>query len=221
MIDRILRSRKKPLGCVITLPGRGGTGKEMVEIYKESRLTKSLIVGVTPPNRQWYPLPNGVGDQRAAVSGLDDAIDNVFKTLSRVRHNFGITSRNTALVGFSAGAVVALQVAARSEHPFAAVLCHSGAILEPDKLPLCKHPSTKILLIHSMDDTCFYWDERYVPMKEALRAKGYNFMSLEREMGNHGLYHSDMVVAGMFLAPLLGYPKNWNKAETRVTTEIR
>jgi len=207
MIDRILRSRKKPLGCVVTLPGRDGTGKEMVELYKQSGLTKSLIVGVTPPNRQWYPLPNGAGDQKAAVSGIDAAVVNVFKTLSRIRRNFGITSRNTALAGFSAGAVVALQVAARSEHPFAAVLCHSGAILEPDKLPPCKHPSTKILLIHSRDDTCFYWEERYLPMKAALKAKGYNFMCLERDTGNHGLYRADMIVAGMFLSPLFGYKK--------------
>lgn len=210
MIDRILRSRKKPLGCVLTLPGRGGTGKEMVEFYKQSELTKSLIVGVTPPNRQWYPLPNGVEDQKEAVGGLNDAVTNVFKTLSKVRRSFGITSRNTALVGFSAGAVVALQVAAHSEHPFAAVLCHSGAILEPDKLPPCKHPSTKIMLIHSRDDTCFYWDERYIPMKEALLAKGYNFTSLERETGNHGLYRDDIVMAGMFLSHLFGYKKPIN-----------
>ena len=215
VIDRILRARKKPLGCIVTLPGRGGTGRGMVDIYKQTELDKSLIIGITPSEKQWYPLPNGVEDQQAAVAGLDNAIENISGTLKRIRRSFGVVSRNTVLAGFSAGAVVALQIAALSEFPFAAVICHSGAILEPNKLPQCKHPSTKIMLVHSQDDTCFFWDERYLPMKKALQEKGYDFVSLERRVGNHGIYRPEIVMAGTFLAPILGYPKNWTHSEAK------
>jgi predicted esterase len=218
LIDRIVRARKKPLGCILALPGRGGSGKEMVEIYKHSELRKSTFIGVTPKMRQWYPMPNGANDQEAAISGLDEAVENIYKTLRRIRRGFGVLSRDTALVGFSAGAVVALQAAVRSDYPFAAVVCHSGAVLEPDKLPYCKHPETKILLIHSQDDTCFYWDERYMPMKQSLKTKGYNFISVEHKVGNHNLYRSDIVMSSMFLAPLLRYPATWKHSEIESRT---
>lgn len=191
--------------CVITLPGRAGHGDTIADFYAHScGLEETVFVGLTPENYYWYPLPVSATNQEAAVAGLPHARFEIEKAISIVRDKYGIPKERTALVGFSAGGVMAIQVAAYSDEPYAAVVSHSGAILEPKDLPPCKHETTAYVLIQCKDDMCFAWDERYLPMKRALLENGYDTFSLEHPLGGHGMSEEDIRQAGKFMSSWMG-----------------
>lgn len=211
MIEHIIMPREKPVGCVIVLPGRGGSGTALAKEYKQfSGLTRTIFVGLTPTNLEWYPMPNGIHNQTAAVHGLEVAQKKVEAVTRHIRRTCRVHRENFALVGFSAGAVVSLHTAINSDWDYAGVVSHSGALLEPAKVKPFNDLHLQMMMIHCKDDCCFYWDERYVPTKTALKEGGYNVAFVEHEKGGHDMTKADFMMAGLFLAPLLGYPPTWN-----------
>lgn len=210
MIERVLVPKGKPIGCVMVLPGRGMSGREIAETYRSlSGLSSTLFIGFTPKERQWYPMPNGVKDQDAAVEGLALTMTKIERATRRILNTFRVRRNAVALVGYSAGAVVSLYTAINSKLNYAAAVGHSGALLEPAKVSYCNKPNLQLMMAHCKDDCCFFWDERYVPTRNALKTNGYNLSSREHETGGHAMMNGDVVAAGLLLAPLLGYPSNW------------
>jgi predicted esterase len=191
-------------GCVIALPGRNVTGEAMAGLCYHLNLPCTTIVVLEPNKLEWYPPPNGVHDQAQAVKGIDAAVKAINGTISRIQRGFRFKRSQIALVGVSAGSVMAIQVAAASDKPFAAVCAMAGAILEPDKLPKAKN-QTPILLRHAYNDNCFTWEERYLPMKKALTDKGYNIFVSEKAEGAHNVSAHDAYVLGQFARRRLGY----------------
>jgi predicted esterase len=220
MIDRILRVRKKPLGCILCLPGREDTGRNLAEIYKGAELRQTMIVGMTP-KYEWYPAPNGPNDQTEAIAGLSGAVEMVEKVLTKIRKGFGVKKEQVVLVGFSAGAVVALETFARSKYPFAAVVCHSGAILDHENFPHCKFTTVPVFATHCQDDTVFSCKERFWPMCDTLEHCGYNLIPMEHRKGNHSIFKQDIIqiASGKHLpseeslARRLGYPEDWRHSQ--------
>ena len=90
---------------------------------------------------------------------------------------------------------MAIQLAVNSDEEYAGVISHNGAILDPSSLPLAKH-KTPFLVFHSKDDDCFFWEERYLPMKEALISQKYNSQFHEEEDGRHFLLSKHIMTAG-------------------------
>ncbi len=199
----VFNSQNNPNGCILALPGRGGTGTNMAMLYRYANLHKVMIVGVTPEKFEWYPQPYGAFDQEDAVLGLDKAIISVDRILWKIENKFGIPKERTAIVGFSAGGVMAIQAGINLPYNFAGIVCHGGAILEPNKVPSC-NKDTPILLIHATDDEAFGWDERYLPMKDSLITNGYKVKTHERIFGGHRVLYRDISVAGSFLAQRFG-----------------
>jgi phospholipase/carboxylesterase len=195
-------------GCLIILPGRGVPGSLMLHFCREMELRRTLLVSLEPYRLAWYPMPNGANDQKRACMGLPYAVNAVEEGIKRVQAAFGVENRDMALVGFSAGSVVALQVAMRSEQEFAACVSLAGAILEPGKVEPAKN-QTPLVLQHNADDECFKWYERYLPMRHALESNGYKVHRLERPFGNHTLYVNDAINVARLIGPRLGYPQKW------------
>jgi predicted esterase len=222
MIDRILRVDGRPLGCILTLPGRGGTGRSLAEIYKGAELKKTMIVGMTP-HPEWYPAPHGPDDQIDAVTGLTHAVKMVEKVLKKIRKGFGIKKEEVVLVGFSAGGVVALETMARSKYPFAAVVCHSGAILDPQNFPVCKFKKVPIYTTHCCDDDTFSWLDRYCVLCTTLKDRGYYQIALEHARGGHAIFKQDIIEiangVGSWqpsLARHLGYSADWRHSQAHL-----
>lgn len=211
---------EEPTSCILILPGRGECGSDLARFYENTELKNTIIVGITPYKREWYPMPNGPSDQAAAVNGIKDAIAAIETVLEKIQHMFSLTRDKIAIAGFSAGGVMALQVAAYSEKSFAAAVCHGGAILEPDKLPPAKDSYMPILLTHSEDDPIFAWDERYLPMKEALLKQDYNVHTVEWLSGGHSLSSEDMIVTGVFLSKCFKYPKEWKHSRQHIVKQM-
>lgn len=202
----VLKPEKKAKGCIVALPGRGGHGETLAKIYNDVSKKNDapfLVIGLTPRKFKWYPMPNGASDQREAVNGIERARIAIEETVYRISDKFGFSHDNIALVGFSAGAVMAIQVAVHSIEPYACVVGHSGAILDPPSLPYC-HTPTPIILTHNQDDQCFSWEERYLPMKNALIDKRYKLRWIESKEGNHNIWDDSLDVSFHYLMERFG-----------------
>jgi predicted esterase len=104
--------------------------------------------------------------------------------------------------------VMAVDLATRASKRYGGAVCLSGAILEPKLVPPAKSETTPIMLIHKVDDDCFSWEERYLPMKNILQQQGYATTCIERPYGGHHISLSDLVTTSEWIAPLLGI-KDW------------
>lgn len=182
-----------PEYAVFCIPGRYQNGQEFARAYySHCDIRRSVFVGPTPEGLAWYPAPQSPTNQEKAVRGMARARRALEAMQKAVETRFGIGKERTILVGFSAGGVMAIDVAAHSDDPYLGVVCHHGAILDPNRLPECKHPQMPILLTHNQDDDCFKWDERYIPMKRALVRKKYRLYVKERETGGHRVSELDI-----------------------------
>lgn len=147
---------------------------------------------------EWYPIPNGPLDQCASVNGIKTNLYSLHKMVKRISNSFGIEKENVSLIGFSAGAVMALELTAHNKKPFHSVVSHAGAILRTDTFPICKN-NTPILLMHNKNDNCFYWDERFIPMCECLKNKNYRFKVSVKNTGLHNISSEDIRIATDFM----------------------
>jgi predicted esterase len=188
-----------PRACILNLPGRAQSGFSLAQLYRHySLIPHTMVIGITPRDMEWYPMPNGVNDQEEAVEGQWRAIETVDHIVQIIEKRYGINSSKILLAGYSAGAVVSLLSAIHlKHHTFAGVVAHAGAILDTDSVIPCSI-DTPILLIHARDDNTFDWYERYIPMKASLIRAGYTVYSREKDKGGHGLCKNDLILAGKF-----------------------
>ncbi len=192
-------SNKKPEYAVICIPGRMNDGAIWAEQYfRKSKLHDTVFVGPTPHGLAWYPMPISAGRQEEALSGLNIARDAIESVVEETMNKYKIAKKNIALVGFSAGGVMAIQTAAYSEDSYNSVIVHNGAILEPNDMPT-KMNDTPYLLIHNQDDYCFDWFERYLPMKSVLIENGCELSVIEKTNGSHTVYDDDIEQGVLFM----------------------
>jgi predicted esterase len=194
VIEALLRESDK-LVCLLT--GRGGTARDLLNTYAHSDLDCNLVA-IQPEKGEWYPLPNGPNDQLSAILGIQDALPDLHNIIKRVMSEVGVKKSKTSLVGFSAGGVMALELNAHNKNPFHSIVVHAGAILRTEKFPISKN-NTPILLIHNRDDDCFEWEERFIPMCECLKSKGYNFAFSTGYEGGHSITGQDIDNATRFI----------------------
>lgn len=200
----VIRASGECKGCVLVLPGRGLTSGLMERFMHYVGLWKLHKVILEPDNLEWYPVPNGINDQEDAIAGLTPAKECLEKEIGRINKAWGFESKDIAIVGFSAGSVMALHLLAHSNKPYAGILSLAGAILEPEKLPKAKF-NTPVLLQHNEDDMCFEWEERYLPMKKALTEKGYNLTVKEGCGSGHNLTGEEVDLSREFLIKIFNY----------------
>ena len=184
-------SLEKPTHAIILLPGRNNSAEMMMDVFSSIFEISRLVVYSIQPENEWYPIPNGIDDQVDAVNGLDENISSIRDYIFGLLKKDEIKTENTILIGFSAGAVVALELLTKYQDNFSLVVCHSGAILLPDEIKKAE-TTTEIMLFHRKDDYCFDWNERYLPMKMNLEEKGYNINCHESSWGNHLIYKTDI-----------------------------
>ncbi len=178
--------------CIIFLPGRQGSALQLMQLY-DQHLKDITLIGIEPET-EWYPLPKGAEDQSLAVVGMKKTRKALLKKIKTLGYN------KIALVGFSAGAVTAIQCAIHSNERFAGIVSHSGAILQPQKTPPVRFPDMPFLLFHNLYDNCFSWHERYLPMKEVLQERGYSIKTIEKTDSTiHGITPEEIGIASKFL----------------------
>jgi len=103
--------------------------------------------------RQWFAIPWLDGSPMAlAEAGLDRAAADLDGFLDTRLAEARLAPDRLALLGFSQGAMLALQVAPRRARPVAGVVAISGRLLRPERLAAEAVSKPPVLLIHGDQD---------------------------------------------------------------------
>jgi predicted esterase len=186
----IEESNKDYKGTILLFSGRGNSAYDLLMLYKNNEKSDHYRLISIEPYSEWYPLPNGSGNQEEAVLGLRDTIPRLKNTINKLKENYDLNESNLFVAGFSAGAVVALQILLSTDEVFGGVVCHNGAIL--DMSEPSKSNMTPVLVFHCNDDDCFSWDERFIPMKEFLIENSFIVSFIEKNEGGHYVDNEDI-----------------------------
>jgi len=127
-----------PLGdataALILLHGRAGSAQEMLTLASELTSSKSFAWFVPEAaGRQWYPFSLLEKPEKNSAA-LHSAIAVVKRSLEKAAAA-NIAVERTVLFGFSQGATVALEFAARNPRRYGALIALSGALLGPEGTP--------------------------------------------------------------------------------------
>src|SRR5579883_1084551 len=158
--------------------------------------------------------PNGGGYQWFPISSIEPrAIEAALHQAASILDDFvaaALSERNLgpdrlALVGFSQGAVMALDRALRRADSARAIVIFSGMLADPTCRLASDAQRPPILLVHGTEDRVI----RFAYMAEtkaALEAAGFPVETVERPRLGHGIDHEGAARAARFLARHLAGP---------------
>lgn len=152
-----------------------------------------------PFGRQWFPIPWLDGSSEAeAAAGLEASAADLNAFLDIVLHSEGIEADHLALVSFSQGTMMSLEVAPRRAEKIAGVVAFSGRLLRTEKLMSEAKVKPPILLLHGDADPVVPFEE----MKKAASAlmdAGFETYGHVMKGTGHGISPDGLGVALNFL----------------------
>ena len=167
-------SNNKAQQIIVLCHGYGGDGKDisLLAINWRRFLPDAIflcpnapeICPVNPQGYQWFDLSSEKEDVILEKSLL--AEEKLSKYLDQVIQDFQLEFSNLALVGFSQGCMMAIQVALKNKEQINCLIGYSGKIINQKHLSENINSKPKILLMHGSNDTI-------VPPTHLLEAKEY------------------------------------------------
>jgi phospholipase/carboxylesterase len=167
-------SKNKPRQVVVLCHGYGGDGKDIstLAINWQRFLPDAIFLcpnapetcSINPQGYQWFDLTTEKEDiilekSLIAEKKLNTFLDQVFK-------NFQLEPSNLALVGFSQGTMISIQVALKKKEQINCLIGYSGKVINQKYLSENINSKPKIFLMHGANDTI-------VPPTHLLEAKEY------------------------------------------------
>jgi phospholipase/carboxylesterase len=150
----------KPRRLVVFLHGYGADGNDLIDIGRvwAPALPDAAFISPhapwpcdqSPLGRQWFPLSGG--DPALLRAGAQSAAPLLDAFLDRELARYGIAPADLALVGFSQGTMMALQVGARREQAIAGIVGYSGLLPGPEHLAAEAISRPPVLLVHGDAD---------------------------------------------------------------------
>jgi phospholipase/carboxylesterase len=156
----------KAKNLVVFLHGYGADGNDLIEIGRawQSLLPDTAFVsphapnpcGQSPMGREWFPLTMRDPSERWTGVNAAALVLNAFLDAELTRHS--LPGSALALVGFSQGTMMSLQVGLRRTTPPAAIVGYSGMLVTPnddaeiDKFAEEIVARPPVLLIHGDQD---------------------------------------------------------------------
>jgi phospholipase/carboxylesterase len=127
----------EPLGqaraAMVMVHGRGATAEDILELAIELNRTGFAYLAPQAANNSWYPQ-SFLAPIASNEPWLSSALDRLSTVLQRVEEG-GIPRERTILLGFSQGACLALEFAARHAQRYGGVAALSGGLIGPDGTP--------------------------------------------------------------------------------------
>ena len=119
--------------ALIMLHGRGGSAEDMLAFADVLAQPDLAYLAPQAAGHSWYPYPFTAPIERNEpwLSSALRVIDTLLERLS----DAGFGSERVALVGFSQGACLALEYAARHARRYAGVIGLSGGLIGPEGTP--------------------------------------------------------------------------------------
>ena len=173
-------SKNKPQQVIVLCHGYGGDGKDIstLAINWQRFLPEAIflcpnapeICAVNPQGYQWFDLSSDKEELILEKSLVAEEKLNTF--IDQILNNFQLEPNNLALVGFSQGCMVSIQIALKKKKQISCLIGYSGKVINQKHLSDNIHSKPKIFLMHGANDTL-------VPPTHLLEAKEY--------LKNHGI----------------------------------
>ena len=167
-------SKNKPQQVIVLCHGYGGDGKDIstLAINWQRFLPETIflcpnapeICAVNPQGYQWFDLSSDKEEVILEKSLVAEAKLNIF--LDQILDNFQLEPNNLALVGFSQGCMINIQIALKKKKQISCLIGYSGKVINQKHLSDNIHSKPKIFLMHGANDTL-------VPPTHLLEAREY------------------------------------------------
>tara|TARA_Y100000590_G_scaffold337467_1_gene384466 strand:- start:1002 stop:1658 length:657 start_codon:yes stop_codon:yes gene_type:complete len=167
-------SKSKPKQIVILCHGYGGDGKDIssLAINWQRFLPDAIflcpnapeICAINPQGFQWFDLTSENETIIFEKTLIAEKKLNTF--IDQALNNFQLNLSNLALVGFSQGTMISIQVALKKKEQINCLIGYSGKIINQKHLSGSISSKPKIFLMHGANDTI-------VPPTHLLEAKEY------------------------------------------------
>ena len=173
-------SKNKPRQVIILCHGYGGDGKDIsaLAINWQRFLPDAIflcpnapeVCVVNPQGYQWFDLTSEKKEIILEKSLIAEEKLNTF--LDQVFNNFQLEPSSIALVGFSQGCMIGIQVGLKKKEQINCLIGYSGKVINQKHLSDNINSKPKMFLMHGANDTI-------VPPTHLLEAKEY--------LKNHGI----------------------------------
>ncbi len=120
-------------GAVVMVHGRGATAESILELRHEFESPELACVAPQAAGYTWYPN-SFMAPMERNEPGLSSGLARLGETLAELEAR-GIPPERTILLGFSQGACLSLEFAARNARRYAAVVGLSGGLIGPPGTP--------------------------------------------------------------------------------------
>ncbi|MBT9384287.1 prolyl oligopeptidase family serine peptidase [Pseudooceanicola sp. CBS1P-1] len=202
--------------AVVFLHGYGANGADLLGLADPlgEHLPDTMFIAPDAPESvpgapfgfQWFPIPWMDGSsEEESERGLLAAVEDLNAFLDALMVDEDLLPEQVALVGFSQGTMMSLQVAPRREDPLAGVVGFSGRVLRPELLEDEVQSTFPVLLVHGdMDEVV---PPQNLPVAiETLQGAGFKevFAHVEKGTG-HGIAPDGLSVALAFLRDKCGF----------------
>ena len=167
-------SKNKPRQVIVLCHGYGGDGKDIsaLAINWQRFLPDAIflcpnapeICSVNPQGYQWFDLASDEEEVILEKSLVAEKKLSIF--LDQVFENFQLDPSNLALVGFSQGTMMVIQVGIKKKNKINCLIGYSGKIINQKHLSENINSKPKMFLMHGENDTI-------VPPTHLLEAKEY------------------------------------------------
>lgn len=214
-MTRILKFGRKPAASgaakslVVFLHGYGANGADLLGLADAMarHLPDTAFVAPDAPEPlpqmasayQWFSIPRFDGSSAsAAEAGLRQASADLNAFLDQQLADAKLGPEALALVGFSQGAMMSLQVAPRRQTAMAAVVAISGRLIHPERLAAEAVVKPPVMLIHGDQDPVVDFAEMALA-GNALVAAGFETYGHVMQGTGHGIAPDGLAVAMGFL----------------------
>ena len=154
-------SKGKPKQAIILCHGYGGDGKDisLLAINWQRFLPDAIflcpngpeICSVNPQGFQWFDLKTE--KEEVILEKSLEAEKKLTLFLDQVLDNFGLEPKNLALIGFSQGCMLSIQVGLKNKKEINCVIGYSGKVINKKHLSENINSKPKFFLMHGDNDT--------------------------------------------------------------------
>lgn len=119
--------------ALLLVHGRGASAEDIIGFAQELSTPNVAFIAPQAPGSQWYPnsflapIASNEPYLSASLTRLDTLVELIVAA--------GVAAERVALLGFSQGACLALEYAARHARRYGAVVGLSGGLIGPDDTP--------------------------------------------------------------------------------------
>ncbi len=197
-----IASKNSPKTTVFCIHGRGANGEDLIPLADEIDLpdTRWLFPHAPfpcpglPGGRMWF------GTAAEGLAGIENSRTLLIALIDLVIQNGPNPAEKLVLLGFSQGAVMALDAGLRYPKRLGAITALSGFLARPETLHDERSEASKtlpILLVHGTEDEIVTVDGSR-KARETLAAEGYEAQLKEYPMG-HQIVQEEINLIRTFL----------------------